>query len=252
MRALIAVAVIVTVLVSSLSARAEIPPPSATPLPSFDLSATATVGGLALGLPIAGPGCPATASWSILSQPLPDGSYYVHISQVNILSPASTPCPGTTPVPTPAPTPAPTPSPTPVPTVTRVEDEALTYFDAWGVFPPSASFPKSGVSDHSSKLVGAAYGLLFAGTGIQLLAAFAPYHGIGSLRLDDGPPIDVDFYAFVRADQAVVWRSGPLSQGVHRLVMTVTGRKNPSSTDTFISVDAVDITDGALIPPLSP
>lgn len=244
-----AVTLVLALAIASSRASAEIPPPS--PTPSFSLSATATFGP-ALGLPIAGPGCPATASWSILSSPLPDGSYYVHISQVNILSPASTPCPGTTPVPTPSPSPEPTPTPTPVPTVTRVEDEVLTYTGLWDLFPPSASFPKSGRGDHSSKAVGATYGMIFTGTQINLIATYAPHHGIGSLRIDDGPLVDVDFYAFVRADQAVVWRSGPLGPGVHRLVMTVTGRKNPSSTDTYISIDAIDITDGALIPPLSP
>jgi hypothetical protein len=76
-RALI-VAIVVTVLFS-LSARAEIPPP-------FTVSASAAP---APGTPIQGPGCPATGSWQILGTPLADGSYYVFISQVNILPPSS-------------------------------------------------------------------------------------------------------------------------------------------------------------------
>lgn len=236
--------VTLALLLAPARASAEIPPPSPTP-PN------------APGTPLSGPGCPATGSWSELV--LADGTRIHHISQVNVIAPGAspTPCPGYA-VPTYQPTPPPTPAPPAL--VAHYEDDQLTYFGAtgqlcpscWRAFGSTSSTPKSGTGDHSASTAGLAYGWIFTGTRTDLLAAYAPYHGIASVRLDDGVAVDVDLYSAVRADQIVVWTSGALPDGVHRVVVKVTGRKNPASSDTIVSADRVDITGGILITPLAP
>jgi hypothetical protein len=229
-------------LLTPTRASAEIAP--ATPTPSFITSAAVAIGP-APGTPLSGPGCPATGSWSEIV--MPDGTRLNHISQVNIIAPgvSPTPCPGYA-------VPSASPSAPPDTSVTRVEDELFTYFGAWTAYLASPQFPKSGIGDHASAITGAAYGILFTGSEVRLYGAKAPYHGIATVRIDGSVPFDVDLYAAIRVDQTLVWSSGTLVPGVHRVLVTVSGRKNAASSDFSVNADRIDLVGGAFIPPLAP
>ncbi|HWE62659.1 MAG TPA: glycoside hydrolase family 30 beta sandwich domain-containing protein [Chloroflexota bacterium] len=83
--------------------------------------------------------------------------------------------------------------------------------------------------------------LVFRGTGIRLYGVVGPAHGIGALSIDGGRPSMVDFYAPVQAGDQLLWSSGPLAEGVHTLLLRVTGQQNPMATWNGINPDRVDI-----------
>lgn len=182
----------------------------------------------------------------------PDGTRYHVIHQINRVGAAA---------PTPSPTAAPSSSPSPAPTIVTVDDAAFTYFGAANGLAPATTtawaandlggLPKYGVGDHSSTTTAAAYGLIFTGTQVRLYAATAPFHGIASVSLDSAAASDVDLYSAARADQALIYDSGVMAAGIHRVLVRVTGRKNAASTNVVVAADRADIVGGAIIPPLS-
>jgi hypothetical protein len=60
--------------------------------------------------------------------------------------------------------------------------------------------------------------------------------------VDNGTAVDVDFYSATRQDQKLLWTSPVLSAGSHSLKVTVSGRKNASSSGYVITADRVDLT----------
>ena len=72
----------------------------------------------------------------------------------------------------------------------------------------------------------------FIGTQVKLYGAKDPGNGIAAVSIDNGAELNVDTYAAAREDNALLYTSPTLSNGVHTLKVRVTGLKNTSSTGT--------------------
>jgi hypothetical protein len=80
----------------------------------------------------------------------------------------------------------------------------------------------------------------FNGTQVELYGVKGPNHGIGAVSIDGGSETMVDFYG-PRQGNVVVWTSPTLAPGPHTLRLRVTGSKNPSSSDSYVVPDRIDI-----------
>ncbi|NMO14774.1 cellulase family glycosylhydrolase [Pyxidicoccus fallax] len=113
------------------------------------------------------------------------------------------------------------------------------YVGTWEAGTGTGKFQQD---DHYSSTANASYGVLFEGTQVKLYGSAASHHGIASVSVDNGTPVDVDFYASARQDQKLLWTSPVLSAGTHTLKVTVSGRKNAASSGFVINADRVDVT----------
>jgi hypothetical protein len=94
---------------------------------------------------------------------------------------------------------------------------------------------------------GANVNLRFQGTGASLFALKGATSGIAKLTLD-GQISYVDLYSTSFAWQKV-WSSSTLTSGVHELKWEATGLRNANASMSYVSFDAVEITDGTLLTP---
>lgn len=81
----------------------------------------------------------------------------------------------------------------------------------------------------------------FNGTQIRLHCVLDNHHGIVAVAIDGGPAVMIDLYSAQRHGDVPVWISPVLATGTHTLTLTVTGQKNPASSDTVVALDRVDI-----------
>jgi hypothetical protein len=81
----------------------------------------------------------------------------------------------------------------------------------------------------------------FNGAKINLIAAKARAYGKAWVTLDGGIPVLVDFYSSYTRYKQVVWTSGPLAAGNHKVIIEWANQKNPLATGTTIDLDAVDV-----------
>jgi hypothetical protein len=81
----------------------------------------------------------------------------------------------------------------------------------------------------------------FVGRQITFYGVRGPQHGIGAISIDGGPESTVDFFAANRAGNVAMFTSALLPAGTHTFRLRVTGTRNPSSTNTFVVPDRVDI-----------
>jgi O-glycosyl hydrolase len=88
----------------------------------------------------------------------------------------------------------------------------------------------------------------FNGTRIRFFGVKDTNEGIGLVSIDGGPTSEIDFYAAKRAGNQFMWESPQLSPGTHTFKLTVSGRKNPLSTNYWIAPDRVEITHYQTIP----
>lgn len=79
----------------------------------------------------------------------------------------------------------------------------------------------------------------FTGTRLTFHGVTDPSHGIGTISVDGGTPTDIDFYSAVRTGDVPLWTSTALPDGSHTFTLAWTGRKNPSSSGTVVTVDRV-------------
>jgi endoglucanase len=165
------------------------------------------------------------------------------IGSFNVTAPAPTPAP------TAAPTAAPTPTPTTAPQLQSVNDTSFSYAGTWLT---STASPKYQGDDHYSSGTGSTYSITFNGTSLLLYAARAPYHGIAAVSVDGGPESDVDLYAAIRAEQALLFATPTLANGTHTVRVRVTGRKNSASTDFIVNADRADVAGTVTAPAPTP
>ncbi len=95
--------------------------------------------------------------------------------------------------------------------------------------------------NHYTTTSGATVTIPFTGTQIELYGAKAPGHGIAAVSIDDGTEMGVDYYAPTRSDNVRVWTSPKLTAGQHTLKIRATGTKNPAASNTYVTVDRVDV-----------
>jgi len=108
----------------------------------------------------------------------------------------------------------------------------------------------------------------FRGTGAEIIGQTGTDRGVASITLDGKQTTTIDTFVpeniihltvpKVRAGAAALWPQVPrvclwgiqgLAQGVHEVVVTVTGQKNEESSGTFIGIDAVVVFNGTTIAP---
>jgi hypothetical protein len=94
-----------------------------------------------------------------------------------------------------------------------------------------------------SDVVGATVTFSFTGTGVSWIGARCEICGIAEVVIDGTLVAEVDTFAPTRppASESMFSTSG-LTSGGHTLVIRVTGRRNPSSGNWIIAVDAFDVT----------
>jgi len=83
----------------------------------------------------------------------------------------------------------------------------------------------------------------FTGVQIKFYGVLSPGHGIGAVSIDGGSETMIDFYVAKRAGNQLMWTSPKLSPGSHTFKLRVTGTKNASSSDTFVALDRVAISN---------
>lgn len=128
--------------------------------------------------------------------------------------------------------------------------DQFNYAGAWGHCLPCSDGAQIGMYDLSNSWDATAGDYLtvaFTGTGIRLYAVERSRAGIGAVSIDGGAETLVDTYAATDQGNQLLWSSPPLPAGAHTLKLRVTGTKNPSSSDFYVTPDRVDIlTTGAV------
>lgn len=124
--------------------------------------------------------------------------------------------------------------------LTRYEqtDPRLLYAGSWGTLSSSAY---SGGSLRYTRASGASVDIAFTGTGLTWIARTASNYGRARVTLDGGISTLVDLYSSRTAYQRSVYSTGTLPAGPHSLKIEWTGQKNPSSTGTYVALDALDV-----------
>jgi hypothetical protein len=135
------------------------------------------------------------------------------------------------------------------PSITRVQDTdpSVTYTVPWAHDKTSRAWSGGGAA--LSTLVGAQATFTFTGTSVSWIGFRGPQTGIARVSLDGVFVTEVDTFSTTEQVQAVVFTAGSLAGVRHTLTIEVTGRKNAASTDTFIVVDAFDVTSSSPTPP---
>ncbi|MDS0525617.1 cellulosome anchor protein [Clostridium sp. SHJSY1] len=80
----------------------------------------------------------------------------------------------------------------------------------------------------------------FEGTGIKLYSIVANNRGIAKVYID-GIPYDADGYSASVVANKVIFSKDDMPAGNHEVQIVVTAAKNPSSSGTYVSVDAIEI-----------
>jgi hypothetical protein len=129
--------------------------------------------------------------------------------------------------------------------VATVNDSQFSYDNtsSWGYGWQTGTFQGD---NHWSSAANAYYQVPFTGTQIKLYGSLAPQHGIAAVSVDGGPETQVDTYAASRADGVLLWGSPQLAAGSHTLKVRVTGNKNISATNSYITADRADVVNGGL------
>lgn len=119
-----------------------------------------------------------------------------------------------------------------------VPGASLTYGGDWA---SGTSVAKWDGSDHYSDQPGASATLIFNGTGLDLVAARAPHHGLLGVTVDGGPERTIDLYGATRRDRVVEHVTHGLPDAVHTAVFRVTGTSRPAASGHVVALDRFDI-----------
>ena len=133
-------------------------------------------------------------------------------------------------------------------TNTRVEDTSanIVYGGAWSQGNTArawsggtAALAASGPTSTGERPRAA---LTFNGTRVTWIGFRGPQTGIADVYLDGTLVATVDAYAAAEELQAAMFTASGLAAGSHTIAVEATGRKNASSADIFVVVDAFDVT----------
>jgi photosystem II stability/assembly factor-like uncharacterized protein len=113
------------------------------------------------------------------------------------------------------------------------EEDWTRYYD---------SFATAKGLSHSN-ITGAWAAIYFAGDGVTWIGMRAPMAGIANVYVDDVLEAQVDCYASSARWREVMFTKTGLGPGTHKLVIEVSGNKNPSSNGRTIMVDAFEIAE---------
>ena len=125
-------------------------------------------------------------------------------------------------------------------------DPAISYQGSWvRRSDPGASGRTVTVS---SRRGGDTATFAFNGTGISVVSGTGTNHGMVSLRIDDGTPVEATGHVDSdqnRPAQKVLHDFTGLSGGHHTLTVTNLGKAAQGGTGTIVSLDALHVTDGS-------
>lgn len=126
-------------------------------------------------------------------------------------------------------------------------DSRLRYLGSWDVVSTSYA---SGGSYRRAGSSGASVTITFDGTCLAWIAKTGSAYGKARVTVDGGAPVTVDLYSPTTKWQQQVWEAGGLEAGVHTVRIDWTGSRNPCSSGTYISLDALDVTGVLLKTPV--
>ena len=131
--------------------------------------------------------------------------------------------------------------------VTNIDDSVqgsglnqFNYQGNWGHCTTCGSNLYNG-SNSWDGTAGDSVSMQFNGSRIRLYGVKDTNEGIATVSIDNGPAHEVDFYAAQRAGNQFLWESPALGSGTHTFKLTVTGRKNPQSSNVWPAIDRVEI-----------
>jgi hypothetical protein len=113
-----------------------------------------------------------------------------------------------------------------------------TYSGTWTKYVDANDI---GGGHHTANSAGATMSMPFTGTRAKLISLRAYNRGIGKVYLDGVFKANVDFYTPGIQYQFTAYDTGVVAAGPHTLRVDWTGTKNPSSTNTYVDVDAVKV-----------
>jgi hypothetical protein len=123
---------------------------------------------------------------------------------------------------------------------TRIEDTdpAVSYTGTWihGTDPIATSGTFA-----EAQVAGAVATLSFTGTGVRWLGYRDNNTGIARASVDGEFVGDVDTYS-ASPELGEVFSAAGLTRGAHTLTIEVTGTRNPDSTDSWVIIDAFEVT----------
>ena len=124
---------------------------------------------------------------------------------------------------------------------TRFEetDSHLGWVGTWA---SAASSVYSGGSFKYANASGASVTVNFSGVKLNLIGTKAYSYGKMKVTLDGTSTFTVDLYnATTALYKQTLWSSGLLPLGDHTVTVEWAGEKNPASSNTYVSLDAVDV-----------
>jgi len=123
---------------------------------------------------------------------------------------------------------------------TRIEDTdpAVSYAGTW-VHGTDAR--ATGGTYAEANLAGAVATLSFTGTGVRWLGFRSSNNGKARVSIDGVFMGEVDTYA-PSDELAVVFTATDLHSKAHSMTVEVTGTRNPASVDSWVVIDAFDVT----------
>jgi hypothetical protein len=132
-------------------------------------------------------------------------------------------------------------------TPTRFEqnDWRMQYSPSWHT---SSYYLYSGGTEKYTYARGAVVYIPFIGGRLDWIAKTGSLMGKAFVSIDGGAPATVDLYSAATVYKKDVWSTGDLAYGLHWVSITRAGIKNPNSTGTAITIDAVDVV-GTLVGP---
>jgi hypothetical protein len=135
----------------------------------------------------------------------------------------------------------PTPTPFPITAVARIEDNdaRIRYSGSWYA---DGSVNNSGGSARLSTESGDTAALTFTGTGVSWIGLKDPWSGIADVFLDGSLQATVDTYDAGELDHTVVYSVSDLPNTSHTLQIQVAGRHDGNAAQSWVWVDAFDVT----------
>lgn len=124
-------------------------------------------------------------------------------------------------------------------TVTGTGDYQFEYTGDWRIGIKKGRFHDD---DHYSFTAGDCFTFRFTGTQVQMYVATAPHHGIATVSVDNGTPVDVDLYSLTAQDNVMIWQSARLPIGSHTIHVCVSGRRNTAAKGITVSIDRMFVT----------
>ncbi len=125
---------------------------------------------------------------------------------------------------------------------TRFEetDTHLTFAGSWA---SAASTAYSGGTFKYANTSGASVTIKFFGVKLTLIGTKAYSYGKMKVSVDGSSPTTVDLYNPTTVlYKQTLFSSGLVPLGEHTVTLEWTGEKNPASSNTYVSLDAVDVT----------